>query len=802
MINFSGRKDYGTADREFFDIPEKKSGGSAPYMPNEANHQFRWRNCLSKIHPRDFFTDAKEAVEENAGVSHGTKAKEGTLRALVSFLFNDPKSPDLSFVQMTVWAVIVGALMGLYTLVWHYLIEKAIELVWETLPKCLFDWGIFTDSEGRLPLKHFFWMCPSLFSAILSFAFAELDIPTQNDWIKMIHRKGEVDFKHFLSLFILSTLGMASGLSLGPELPLLLTAGMIGSWISRQLKHNVTHTRIVALTAASAAIGSFFSFPMAGALFCLEVPHRYGLEYSEALPSAVIGSIVAVLTNRWMRQEEITGLFEYPALDHTLPSQVFTLALILGLYSAANGSIYVVITKAVKTFVCNFLRAPTNGYYELDDKGDIAHHEDAVDSATATSESSGNTQGDVEEGMAVEHSCSCWDMLGLCGVPERTVQSLREKMSIPHEGLRAAVAGGTAGALVGIIGMCFPHVMFWGEGQLQNLIDRGSSPLPIFGDSQDHTSHLVAQGFCLPDADSEGFGVGCSVLIGALKMLTVGLSLGTGIVGGHFWGPLFMGCSSAHVFNHLAKKAADAFGTGYFLSKFPSLVLLCVMGGTHVVVFRSYLGIMLIMLLTISKFGQGLALEGEYAAVFPLLVIAVFVALCLTGDVVFYEAQNHRGDLILQSEVLCRPGEEGSPLAVALGGDSVSSRSYLSADDANVEHENDAGISHRLSTRSVSSTSSYKVRTRGELKNYMPSLLMQSKMYSASISDSHDNLTSLDVESDSMIPPASAGANHAAADTEAPVNQSSDVLAFEGGFIDHHKMAVDSRNAYYLPYGP
>ena len=66
-------------------------------------------------------------------------------------------------------------------------------------------------------------------------------------------------------------MGMWSGLSLGPELPLVVTAGMVGSWLGLVTKQSMLQARVLNMTAASAAVGGFFGFPMAGALFVLEM---------------------------------------------------------------------------------------------------------------------------------------------------------------------------------------------------------------------------------------------------------------------------------------------------------------------------------------------------------------------------------------------------------------------------------------------------------------------------------------------------------------------------------------------------
>lgn len=73
---------------------------------------------------------------------------------------------------------------------------------------------------------------------------------------------GVIDHSSFVQLILISTVGMASGLSLGPELPLILSSGMIGSYLGLKTKQSILSARVMNLTAAGAAIGGFFGFPM------------------------------------------------------------------------------------------------------------------------------------------------------------------------------------------------------------------------------------------------------------------------------------------------------------------------------------------------------------------------------------------------------------------------------------------------------------------------------------------------------------------------------------------------------------
>jgi H+/Cl- antiporter ClcA len=338
-----------------------------------------------------------------------------------------------------------------------------MEIVWKKLPEKLLELGVFTDKSGIFPVYHYMWICPSLFGGVLSYIFATLTIPIpdQNEWINNVHSRGVQDYRTFFTLFCLSTGGMLSGLSLGPELPLVLTAGMLGSWLGLVCKQSMLQARVLNLTAASAAVGGFFGFPMAGALFVLEIPHRMGLQYFEALSPATIGSIVAVLCNRMVIGNDVTGYYSYPFLTASLPSAIFTSAIVYGLFGAGVGIIYALWVIKLKTWVHGL-------FHKHHDDHHSAEQGQTVDLAAGDSDERISLVDGKANGNASKHAQSQ-------GILSRARKCCC--FVIAEEPTRAAVAGTLAGAAVGVIGMFVPHVMFWGEAQLQNLIDKGRTPV-------------------------------------------------------------------------------------------------------------------------------------------------------------------------------------------------------------------------------------------------------------------------------------------------------------------------------------
>jgi H+/Cl- antiporter ClcA len=563
-------------------------------------------------------------------------------------------NPEFTSLQQLVWAVFIGIAMGFFTALWGDFIEFCVEFTWKTVPEYLLEKGVFTDLEGSFPLPYYMILCPAVFGGVLSYITAILvnpKVPGQNEWIHSLHTVGVMDETMFIPVILIATAGMASGLSLGPEMPLVLSAGMIGSKIATQCKQSVLSARVMNLTAASAGIGGFFGLPMAGALFVLELPHRMGLQYFEALSPATLASIVSVIVNRLITKNEVKGMFDYPFLNESLPSSVFWVVIIYGFVGSFVGVCYAEGLLWLKHWVHEWFHAPHDDH---DDHKQV--HTAGGESKPLVSASGKNNTHKEDEQIKVKVSCCTW--------VQKIVQGF---FGIAHEPTRATVAGVLVGLIVGLNCMLLPHNLFWGEAQLQTLIDRGATRLPVFGYDDEPTASMTAYGYCLVEpanvaGEHEGFSTACAGTMALTKLIIVGLSLGTGVCGGHFWAPLFVACASSHFFTDMMAIVTGYLGFGSDISAYPCLAVLCIMGSAHVVTFRAQLAIILVLTLSIGSFSAGdtyFASNGDYSAVFPLLVVACFVPLLLTRNVIFYARQCCRGDITAIPEVLCEPHKQG-----------------------------------------------------------------------------------------------------------------------------------------------
>ncbi|MCC6581307.1 MAG: chloride channel protein [Phycisphaeraceae bacterium] len=123
---------------------------------------------------------------------------------------------------------------------------------------------------------------------------------------------GAKDLRALRSLLPTSLLCIAVGGAAGPEAPLVQTTGSLASWLARKRLASVTDRRILTITGMAAGFTVLFGVPLGAAIFALEILHRRGLEYYEALMPAVIGSLSGYLVYMLATGCGLTPVWHFP----------------------------------------------------------------------------------------------------------------------------------------------------------------------------------------------------------------------------------------------------------------------------------------------------------------------------------------------------------------------------------------------------------------------------------------------------------------------------------------------------------
>lgn len=115
------------------------------------------------------------------------------------------------------------------------------------------------------------------------------------------------------SLVPLSLLCIASGSPIGPEAPLVQTCGTLGAILGRRRRLTARQLRVLTLTGMAAAFTVLFGVPAGAAVFALELPHRGGVGYGEALVPALVGALCGYAVHVGFTGVGLTPLWTLPA---------------------------------------------------------------------------------------------------------------------------------------------------------------------------------------------------------------------------------------------------------------------------------------------------------------------------------------------------------------------------------------------------------------------------------------------------------------------------------------------------------
>src|SRR3954447_11309310 len=126
---------------------------------------------------------------------------------------------------------------------------------------------------------------------------------------------GSEDQRELRSLIPVSLLCIAAGGGMGPEAPLVQTTGSFGSWVAGRGRLDRDELRVLTITGMAAAFTVLFGAPLGSAVFALEILHRRGLEYYEALMPAVIGSLTGYAVYVVLTGAGLEPIWTLPGVD-------------------------------------------------------------------------------------------------------------------------------------------------------------------------------------------------------------------------------------------------------------------------------------------------------------------------------------------------------------------------------------------------------------------------------------------------------------------------------------------------------
>ena len=247
------------------------------------------------------------------------------------------------FREVMLWTAVVGVIGGLVACAYYWLLEGSMAFLWKTLPLWVERWA-----PAWLERHHWLWLITGIGGGLVGLALKLLGTPGEvSAVVDNIHMEGgRIDIKQTPSMVVASLLSITFGGSAGPEAPLVQINGSLGSWLGDRLRLTPEIVRTLTFCGMGAALGAFFGAPLGGALFALEIPHRRGLEYYEAMVPATISATLAWLIFRAITGLSFGRLYHVPLMEVT--QRGVWVSALCGLFGAALAAMFVAIFRAIE----------------------------------------------------------------------------------------------------------------------------------------------------------------------------------------------------------------------------------------------------------------------------------------------------------------------------------------------------------------------------------------------------------------------------------------------------------------------
>ena len=415
------------------------------------------------------------------------------------------ESRELTYQQIILASAAIGIAGGLVATAYYYLLESCLHLVWHTIPH--FIEPLFPNN---FPAWNYVWIATTIGGFLVGLTLHLMGLPGEVSFVvDKVHNPGRIELRQTPAMIVASLVSITAGGSAGPEAPLVQVNGSIGGWLGKKLKLSLAATRVLTFCGMSAALGAFFGAPLGGAIFALEIPHRRGLEYYEALIPAVLSAILSFAVFKLNTGLTIGGIYHFTAIP-----KLELWNLVQGALLGAAGALVAVI------FVVVF----------------------------------------------------------------RSIGYLSEY--IAHRQILLSTLGGLS---IGLIALAFPQTLFFGEKEIQTIVETGST-----------------------------FGMTMLLAIALAKMLAISCTLHSGFRGGFIFPLFYIGAAVGLAFALAVPQVH------------PTISMVCMMAAVNVAITKTPISTSII-----------LSVLSDTAMV-PVIVIASFVSFLLTTELSMIKTQRSR----------------------------------------------------------------------------------------------------------------------------------------------------------------
>ncbi|MBD1923274.1 chloride channel protein [Microcoleus sp. FACHB-831] len=249
---------------------------------------------------------------------------------------------DLTYQQTLLASAIIGIAGGLVATAYYYVLEASLHFVWHYLPHALEPYF-----PSAIQSWNYILIATTIGGFLVGLTLHFMGLPGEVSFVvDQVHDPGKISVRQTPAMIVASLFSITAGGSAGPEAPLVQINGSFGGWLGSRLKLPIATTRVLTFCGMSAALGAFFGAPLGGALFALELPHRRGLEYYEALIPAVVSAILSFFVFRFNTGLTIGGMYHFAAVPK-LSLMNLVEGAVLGALGALVAVIFIFVFRSI-----------------------------------------------------------------------------------------------------------------------------------------------------------------------------------------------------------------------------------------------------------------------------------------------------------------------------------------------------------------------------------------------------------------------------------------------------------------------
>ena len=126
---------------------------------------------------------------------------------------------------------------------------------------------------------------------------------------------GAPSVRSLRSLVPMSAVTIAAGGAAGPEAPLVTTCGTLAGRLARVRRATAAETRCLTIAGMAAAFAVLFGAPIGAAFFALEILHRRGMQYHEALVPSLLGALSGYACSLVLTDAGAQPVWAIPSVD-------------------------------------------------------------------------------------------------------------------------------------------------------------------------------------------------------------------------------------------------------------------------------------------------------------------------------------------------------------------------------------------------------------------------------------------------------------------------------------------------------